>query len=461
MKVLRIPRLSRRVVAGAALLAIVGGGGYAVASTPSSASTRHHGLIQIPPYAVTQADGVQALPPLPPIEGPGAVTSAQQGGILTETPALPTSGLTTTGTAAGGGIPAAALAAYKNAADILATAAPLCKIDWALIAGIGKVESDHGRWGGNVIDTGGVTLPGIFGLPLNGNNRTALIRDTDRGVYDRDTTYDRAVGPMQFIPGTWRAVGVDADGDGRANPQDLNDAAAATAVYLCSGHADLATPAGLTSAILRYNNSMDYVREVTGYADAYRGGVTVIPNGLIPASIYGLTPFLPSGDQRTESQYGGNGPTGTASPTSSASGSSTSSSTKPKPTKPATKGSTTTGQPGSTGTTKPLLPGPSTSGSGSSDPLAPVTSIINGLLPKPSTKPSAKPSASRTAPALPSVPAPPVAVGDTVKILSGTLLGLTGKITAVDPTKKVATLLVSVLGLTQNVDLPWTSLQKL
>ena len=175
---------------------------------------------------------------------------------------------------------------------------------------------------------------------------------------------------MQFIPGTWRSVAVDADGDGRANPQDLNDAAAATAVYLCSGHADLATPAGLTSAILRYNNSMDYVREVTGYADAYRGGVTVIPNGLIPASVYGLTPFLPSGDQRTEPQYGGHGPSGTSSPTSSASGSSTASSTKPKPaakssTKPSPSGSSA-GQPGSTGTTKPLLPGPS---SGKLEPL--------------------------------------------------------------------------------------------
>ena len=452
MKVLRIPRLSRRAVASAALLAVVGGSGYAVASTPLGGATRH-GPIQVPPYAVTQADGVQSLPALPPIEGPGAVTSAQTGGVLTELPALPSTGLTTLGTGAGGAIPAAALAAYRNAAQILATAAPACRIDWALIAGIGKVESDHGRWGGNVTDAKGVTLPGIFGLPLNGNNRTALIRDTDRGVYDRDTAYDRAVGPMQFIPGTWRSVGLDADGDGKANPQDLNDAAAATAVYLCSGHADLATPSGLTSAILRYNNSMDYVREVTGYAAAYRGGITVIPAGLVPSSIYGLAPFLPSGDQRTEPQYGGDG----AAPT--ASGSPTADPSKPAAASPPARPGRGPGasRPNPVGTSGPEPAAPRSGG----NPLAPVTSILRGLLPAPSRKPSTTPPPTASAPVPPTLPPAPVAIGDTAKVLSGALLGLTGKVTAVDPAKKVATLAVSVLGITQSIVLPWTSLQKL
>jgi len=39
----------------------------------------------------------------------------------------------------------------------------------------------------------------------------AGITATDGGLMDRDTAYDRAVGPMQFLPGTWRAVGTDAD----------------------------------------------------------------------------------------------------------------------------------------------------------------------------------------------------------------------------------------------------------
>ena len=87
-------------------------------------------------------------------------------------------------------------------------------------------------------------MPGIYGIPLNGSNKTAEILDTDAGQYDNDTTYDRAVGPMQFIPSTWSVVGVDADGDGVRNPQDIDDAALGTAVYLCSGSDDLATDAG-------------------------------------------------------------------------------------------------------------------------------------------------------------------------------------------------------------------------
>ena len=49
---------------------------------------------------------------------------------------------------------------------------------------------------------------------------------------------------MQFIPSTWAVVGVDADGDGERNPQDIDDAALAAAVYLCSGNEDLSTDAG-------------------------------------------------------------------------------------------------------------------------------------------------------------------------------------------------------------------------
>ena len=74
------------------------------------------------------------------------------------------------------------------------------------------------------------------------SNGTATIHDTDRGVYDHDTVWDRVVGPMKFIPGTWRTVGGDLDGDGVKDPQDINDAAAATAIYLCAGPGDLADP---------------------------------------------------------------------------------------------------------------------------------------------------------------------------------------------------------------------------
>src|SRR5450759_3985682 len=132
------------------------------------------------------------------------------------------------------GIPVRALEGYRKAATLVDSADRGCHIDWALLAAIGRVESDHARFGGNQLDAADVAQPGIIGIPLDGTNGTARITDTDGGQWDRDTVYDRAVGPMQFILGTWRAVGVDGDGDGVKNPQDMADAATSAAVYLCS-----------------------------------------------------------------------------------------------------------------------------------------------------------------------------------------------------------------------------------
>ena len=89
-----------------------------------------------------------------------------------------------------------------------------------------------------------LAAPASSASPLDGSNGTAEITDTDAGQYDNDQKFDRAVGPMQFIPSTWSVVGVDGDGDGKRNPQDIDDAALATAVYLCSGDDDLGTDAG-------------------------------------------------------------------------------------------------------------------------------------------------------------------------------------------------------------------------
>lgn len=182
------------------------------------------------------------------------------------------------------GIPSRALEAYRRSATLVGAADPACHIDWALLGAIGRVESDHARFGGNHLDAAGVAQPGIIGIPLDGTNGTARITDTDHGLWDQDTTYDRAVGPMQFIPSTWRVVGVDAAGRGVKNPQDMLDAAAATAVYLCSGQGDLTRPGDLRAAIMRYNPSDSYVRTVTAIADAYRHGVGTLPASDLPAA---------------------------------------------------------------------------------------------------------------------------------------------------------------------------------
>ena len=110
-------------------------------------------------------------------------------------------------TASTSGIPAAALVAYQRAEAVINSADKTCQIPWQLIAAIGRVESDHGRFGGNTLDDDGVAQPGIYGIALNGKNNTQNIIDTDAGQYDNDTRFDRAVGPMQFIPSTWSVVG--------------------------------------------------------------------------------------------------------------------------------------------------------------------------------------------------------------------------------------------------------------
>jgi hypothetical protein len=170
------------------------------------------------------------------------------------------------------GIPNAALKAYSRAQQVLAQADPACHLPWTLVAAIGRVESNHGRFGGNALNSQGVAVPGIYGPRLDGSSGMAKISDTDAGAFDGDGAFDRAVGPMQFIPGTWRAMGVDGDGDGVRNPQDIDDAAMSTAVYLCSGKTDLSKASDLNAAVLRYNHSQQYVDLVTSIAKAYAGG---------------------------------------------------------------------------------------------------------------------------------------------------------------------------------------------
>ncbi len=235
------------------------------------------------------------------------------------------------------GIPAAALSAYQRAEAVINAADKACNLSWQLIAAIGRVESDHGRYAGNALDSDGVAKPGIYGIPLDGTNNTALIRDTDAGQFDNDTTYDRAVGPMQFIPSTWSVVGVDADGDGVRNPQDIDDAALGTAVYLCSGTDDLSTLSGQRAAVFRYNRSDAYVDLVLSVADNYlQGDFTSVPNATASAGF--LTPlpgFTANGPRDTGPEPA---PTPTAQPAPSGSGSSSStSSPQPTPT-PAPEG---------------------------------------------------------------------------------------------------------------------------
>jgi len=167
------------------------------------------------------------------------------------------------------GVPARALQAYGVAERRQRAATPDCRLSWATLAGIGRVESDHGRLGRADVDADGVARPPIVGVPLDGAPGVAEIPDTDGGRLDGDTAYDRAVGPMQFLPSTWARFGADGDGDGARNPDDLDDAAASAAAYLCANGRDTADGDGWWDGVLAYNRSIDYARRVWTAADRY------------------------------------------------------------------------------------------------------------------------------------------------------------------------------------------------
>ncbi|MER5733035.1 lytic transglycosylase domain-containing protein [Streptomyces sp. NPDC002138] len=173
------------------------------------------------------------------------------------------------------GIPATALDAYRRAELAVGAALPNCKLPWQLLAGIGRIESVHASGYGLKAD--GSTEKPIRGPRLDGNG-FASIKDTDKGAWDGDTEYDRAVGPLQFIPSTWQTWGADGNGDGNRDPNNIYDAALGAGLYLCAGDRNLSNPGDLDKAILSYNSSREYVNSVLGWMRQYQAGVADVPN---------------------------------------------------------------------------------------------------------------------------------------------------------------------------------------
>ncbi|RST03088.1 lytic transglycosylase domain-containing protein, partial [Streptomyces sp. WAC05374] len=181
------------------------------------------------------------------------------------------------------GIPATVLAAYRRAEAAVARTDPGCRLPWQLLAAIGRVESGQAR--GGRVDAHGTTLEPILGPVLNGIG-FARITDTDGGAYDGDGVYDRAVGPMQFIPSTWSRWGADGNGDGRKDPGNVHDAALAAGHYLCAGERRLTVGADLERAVLSYNHSVPYLRTVLSWLAFYQRGAHPVPDrtGVLPVS---------------------------------------------------------------------------------------------------------------------------------------------------------------------------------
>jgi Transglycosylase SLT domain len=189
------------------------------------------------------------------------------------------------------------LNAYQNAERMMASAFPTCGISWNLLAGIGRIESMHAN--GGATDASGSAVRPIYGPALDGtlpgNEVIELTRSPSR------VTYARAMGPMQFLPGTWSRYASDGNGDGKADVQNVFDASLAAARYLCSGGLNLRDQAQVMTAILRYNNSVAYAQNVLGWAAAYATGV-------VPVDLPPITgPIPPLADVHLDN-YQGLGP---------------------------------------------------------------------------------------------------------------------------------------------------------
>lgn len=170
-----------------------------------------------------------------------------------------------------------ALDAYVKAAGTLQREQPSCGIRWTLVAAISRTEGRHGTYGGSTLDADGNTTKPIIGIALDGSNGTAAIGDSDGGQYDGDPAFDRAVGPMQFIPMTWARMARDGNGDGRADPQNIYDASLAAAAYLCRQGPGLDTDEGMLRALRSYNNDGAYGQLVLERTHGYDAFVLPAP----------------------------------------------------------------------------------------------------------------------------------------------------------------------------------------
>lgn len=170
-------------------------------------------------------------------------------------------------------VPVVALDAYRTAADRASEIADGCVVEWRVLAAIGKVESDHGRVGEQrTLTSDGTVSPPIRGVALDGTAGRQAIHDTDGGLLDGDPTWDRAMGPLQFIPTTWAELGRDGNGDGVADPDNLYDAALTTVAHLCTREpGDYGRRADLRRALISYNHSEQYANDVLAWFDRYTG----------------------------------------------------------------------------------------------------------------------------------------------------------------------------------------------
>ena len=269
------------------------------------------------------------------------------------------------------GIPGIVYQAYQRAQQTLAVTDPGCNLPWWLLAGIGKIESSQAENG--EVDANGNTLRPILGPVLNGTNGSAAIPATPLSYQlTGDPNWQRAVGPMQFLPSTWIEYGAG------GNPSNIYDAALAAGKYLCNGGRNLADPAQQAAAVFSYNHSNSYVAKVLLWAYAYAKGVTALPETPVPASLVDVNP------PGSGSNPPPNSPTSTSPTSSSTSSPTSSSSTSPTtPSAPSSTSSTAPTTPVKPTTLPPCTPPPATTTDTTTTTTTPPPSSTTTTAPPP------------------------------------------------------------------------------
>jgi len=276
-------RISGPVTVSALVVAGLVASGSA-AHTAAHTATQPHLAAATNSSAAPGGDPAAGLVPAAP-EPPRKLTAmpASPDGLPLFGGAMPLQEISLPGGPGAFGIPEIVLAAYRNAELALQSSDPGCGLSWHLLAGIGKVESNHAA--GGRTDPDGTTVGVIYGPALNGTlpgNEVIKASDGD---------YVRAIGPMQFLPGTWSRYATDAKGNGHPDPNNVFDATLAAGKYLCSGGLNLRDPQQELRAVLRYNDSVAYASQVLSWSNAYKtGGVPtqvsispdLIPPGTMP-----------------------------------------------------------------------------------------------------------------------------------------------------------------------------------
>jgi len=229
--------------------------------------------------------GARGAPPLPgsisltaipePLPGESATGGSSAGELSFTDPPAEVSASPASVPSGPSGIPGVPLAAYRHAEQVLGVTQSVCQLHWPLLAAIGRAESGNARDG--QVDAAGRTLGQILGPRLDGSPGLSRVPDSDQGQLDGDSVWDRAVGPLQLLPSTWRRYAADGDGDGRTDPNDMFDAALTAGRYLCAGGVNLGDPDQLGPAVFRYRHSDSYVTAVRAWAAGYAGGVASVP----------------------------------------------------------------------------------------------------------------------------------------------------------------------------------------